>query len=112
VGSDQLDEAVLDRALGVALAVSLDVAEVADVALLILGRAVGLAVWVEVRSGRRAPVGVIAESVDVHATLRVGIVACDIPGDLGGCRLGLLLEHDGARDLGVTADDADCATAS
>jgi len=58
------------------------------------------------RAGRSAAVGVVAEGVDVHPPLGIGVVARDIPADLGGRRLGLLLEHDGARDLGVTADDA------
>ena len=47
LGTDQLDELVADRALGVALAVSLEVAQVTDVALLILGGTVGLAVGVD-----------------------------------------------------------------
>ena len=42
LGADQLDELVGDAALGVALAVRLEVAQVADVALAVLGRAVGL----------------------------------------------------------------------
>lgn len=34
-------------------------------------------------SSASAAVGVITELVDVHASLGVGIVACDVPGD--GC---------------------------
>lgn len=58
-----------------------------------------------VRAGRGAAVGVVAEGVDVEAALGVGVVAGDIPRDGGGCRLGLLLEGDGTRDLRVSSDD-------
>ncbi len=61
------------------------------------------------RAGRRAAVGVVTEGVDVHPTLGIGIVAGDVPADLGRSRLGVLLEHNGARDLGVTANNADWA---
>jgi hypothetical protein len=47
VGANELDERVGRRALGVALGVGLDVAEVTDVAVRIRGRAVGLAVGVD-----------------------------------------------------------------
>ena len=60
-----------------------------------------------VRAGRGAAVGVVTESVDVEATLGVGILATDVPGDGGRRRLGALLEDDGTRDLGVPADDSD-----
>lgn len=60
------------------------------------------------RAGRGAAVGVVAKGVDVEAALRVGVVARDVPGDLGGSRLGLLLEDDVTRDLGVTTEDSDC----
>jgi len=137
--ADQLDELVRDAALGVTLAVGLEVAEVADVALAVGGGAVGLVVGVDcgwgmemsicllwfvgretwqachqeeevrltVRTGAGAAVGVVAESVDVHATLGVGVVAGHVPGDLGVGRLGGLLEGDGALDVGVTTDDGD-----
>lgn len=60
------------------------------------------------RAGAGAAVGVVAEGVDVHAALGVGVVAGDVPADgrLGG--LGGLLEGDGALDVGVTTDDSDC----
>lgn len=108
VGADQLDQGVGGRALGVALTIGLDVAEIANVAGLVGGSTVGLLVRVEVRAGRGAAVGVVTESVDVEAPLGVGVVAGDVPGDGGRGRLGLLLEDDGARDLGVTTDNADC----
>ena len=59
------------------------------------------------RAGRGAAVGVVAKGVDVHATLGVGVVAGDVPGDGGRGRLVLLLEDDRARNLGVTPDDSD-----
>jgi len=57
------------------------------------------------RASGRAAVGVVAEGVDVHATLSVGVLAGDVPGDGGGSRLGLLYESHGPGDLGVTTDD-------
>jgi hypothetical protein len=124
--ADELDQLVGGGALCVALAVCLEVAQVADVAVLIGGRAVLLAVGVDftcilaflvliltqprvltVGAGRGAAVGVVAEGVDVHAALSVGIVAGDVPRDGGGGALVLLLEGDGALDVGVTAEDSD-----
>ena len=49
--ADQLDEAVLRRALAIALAVSLEVAEVSDMAVAVLWRAVLLVVWIDWRMG-------------------------------------------------------------
>ena len=60
-----------------------------------------------VRASRGAAVGVVAKGVDVHAALGIGIVAAQVPGNGGGGTLGLLLEGDGAGDLGVTPDDSD-----
>ena len=60
------------------------------------------------RAGRGAAVGVVTKGVDVEATLGVGIVAGDIPGDGGGRRLRVLLEDNGAGDLGVTTEDGNC----
>lgn len=60
-----------------------------------------------VRTGRSAAVGIVAEGVDVHATLGVGIVARDVPGDLGGGGLGVLLEDNSALDIRVASNDAD-----
>jgi hypothetical protein len=56
-----------------------------------------------VRSSRGAAVGVVTELVDVHASLSVGVVAGDVPCDLGVGVLVLLLEGHGTSDLGVTA---------
>lgn len=51
------------------------------------------------RTGRGATVGVVTKGVDVHATLGIGIVARDVPRDLGGSGLGLLLEDESSGDL-------------
>jgi len=58
-----------------------------------------------VRTSRSASVGVVAEGVDVHAALGIGVVAGDVPGQGGGRRLRLLLEDDGAPDVGVTPEN-------
>lgn len=79
LGTDQLDQLVGGGADGVALAISLDVAKVTNVAVLVGGSTVTLAVRVEVRAGGGAAVGVVTEGVDVHATLSVGVVAADVP---------------------------------
>ena len=47
MGSDELDEAVAHRALGVALGIGLDISEVADMAVLISRSAMSLAVGVD-----------------------------------------------------------------
>jgi hypothetical protein len=60
-----------------------------------------------VRSRAGAAVGVVAESVDVHAALSVGIVAGDVPCDLSVGGLVLLLEGDGALDVGVSTENGD-----
>jgi hypothetical protein len=108
LGADELHQGVGDGALGVALAVGLEVAEVTNVADIVSAVAVVLAVGVEVGAGGGAAVGVVTKGVDVEAALGVGVVARDVVGDLGGSTLGLLLEGDGAGDLGVTTDDGNC----
>jgi hypothetical protein len=55
----------------------------------------------------RAAVGVVTEGVDVHAALRVGVVARHIPGDGGLGALGCLLEGHGALDVGVSTENGD-----
>lgn len=62
------------------------------------------------RAGRGAAVGVVAKGVNVHATLGTGILAGDIPSDLGRGRFGVLLEDDRSGDLRVTSDDTDWET--
>lgn len=59
-------------------------------------------------SSGRATVGVVTELMDVEATLGVGIVAGEVPGDGRGRGLGLLLKGDGTGDLGVTSDGCNC----
>lgn len=128
LGADQLDELVGDGALGVALSIGLEVAQVTNVALVILGGTVGLAVRVDcqcmsthlfpvslhqvriltVRAGGSAAVGVVTEGVNVHTTLGVGVVTGDVPGDGGVSTLRGLLEGDGTGDLGVSTEDGNC----
>jgi hypothetical protein len=130
LGANELDEQVGHGALGVALGVGLEVAEITDMAGLIGAVTVSLVVGVDcrtqksavhspreanrrgcrltVRAGRGAAVGVVAKGVDVETALGVGVVAADVPGDGGRGRLGLLLEDDGAGDLGVTTEDGNC----
>jgi hypothetical protein len=108
LGTDQLDEPVGHGALGVAVSIRLDVAEITDVTLLIGGSTVGLVVRVEVRTGRSAAIGVITKSMDVEAALSVGGVASDVPRDGRGRRLVSLLEEDGTRDTLVSTEDCDC----
>jgi hypothetical protein len=56
-------------------------------------------------SGGGASVGVVAEGVDMHAALGVGVVAGDVPRHRGGARLRGLLERHGAFDIGVSTND-------
>jgi hypothetical protein len=65
-----------------------------------------------VRTSTSAAVGVVTESVDVHATLSVGVVAGHVPGHGGVGALGGLLEGDGALDVGVTTDNGNCSRGS
>jgi hypothetical protein len=60
-----------------------------------------------VRTSGGAAVGVVTELVDMDATLSVGVVAGDIPGDGGGGGLVGLLKGDSAGDLGVTTENSD-----
>jgi hypothetical protein len=108
VGANKLDEVVGHGTLGVTLAVSLDIAEITNVAGLVGGGTVVLAVGVEVRASGSAAVGVVTKGVDVESSLGVGVVTGDVPGDGSGSRLRLLLEDDGTGDLGVTAENAHC----
>jgi hypothetical protein len=60
-----------------------------------------------VRTSRRAAIGVVAELVDMYATLGIGVVAGDVVGDGSGRGLGTLLEGHGSRDFRVSSDDGD-----
>ena len=105
--SNELNQLVLNASLSVTLGIGLEVTKVTNVALLILWGAVSLVVGVEVGSSGSAAIGVVAESVDVHATLSVGVVAGDVPCD-GGLRVLVgLLEGDGSLDVGVSTEDSD-----
>jgi hypothetical protein len=55
-------------------------------------------------AGGGAAVGVIAELMDVHATLSIGVVTSDIPCDCSRGGLRFLLEGNGAGDLRVPSD--------
>jgi hypothetical protein len=97
LSANQLDQLISVASLGVALTISLEVAQVTNVALLILGRTVGLVLGVDysalaaapnppqislqltMRTSRRAAIGVITESVNVHAALSVGVVTSNVP---------------------------------
>jgi hypothetical protein len=97
LGSNQLDQLVGVASLGVALAVSLEVAQITDVTLLVVGCTVGLVLGVDysalaaipiltrvslqltMRTSRRAAIGVVTESVNVHTTLSVGVVTSNVP---------------------------------
>lgn len=125
LGTDQLDQLVGLGASSVSLGIRLEVAKVTDVTVGVGGSTVGLAVWVDygrlvrdtdidlitrvghtVGTGGGAAVGVVTELVDVEATLGVGVVAGDVPGDGGGVALSSLLKGDSAGDLGVSTDDS------
>lgn len=108
VWADELDVLVFDRALAVALAVGLEVAQVSYVALAVLWGAVLLAVGVEVWACRSASIGVVSKRMNVHTTLGIGIVASDIVGDLGWATLGVLLEGHLTLDIAVTTENCDC----
>ena len=59
------------------------------------------------RSSARATIGVVAEGMDVHATLSVGVVAADVPGDGRLGALGFLLEVHNALDVRVSTENSD-----
>jgi len=104
---DQFDQAIRDGSVDVALTVCLEVAEIADVTLIVGGSAVGLVVGVEMRSSARAAIGVVAEGMDVNAALSVGVIAGDVEGDGGLVALRSLLEGDSALDGRVSSDNGD-----
>jgi hypothetical protein len=58
-----------------------------------------------VRAGASASIGVVTELMDVHTTLRVGVVAGDVPGDGGRGGFGGLLEGHLAGNLGVSPEN-------
>jgi hypothetical protein len=107
VGSDQLDDRVLNASLSDGVGVGGDVSEVTSVAVLISGSTVGFSVGVEVSTGGGTTVGVVTELVDVHSTLSVGIDVLDLVLDDGRSGLVLLGELDNTGNTGVTTEDSD-----
>jgi hypothetical protein len=71
-----------------------------------------LAKGIEMRSSRGTAIGIIAELMDVHATVGRGVAAGDVVGDGCGGGFGGLLEGDCSADLGVATEDCDCAGVS
>lgn len=131
LGANELDQLVLNAALRITLTVGLEVAQVADMALVVLRSAVGLVVRVDcvpmstapqakrlenesltVRSGGGATIRVITEGVHMHTTLGIRIVTRDVPRDSRRARLVRLLESDGALDVGVSTEDGDYASSA
>lgn len=60
------------------------------------------------RPGRGTSVRVVAELVDMETSFRIGIVACDMVGDLGGRGLGFLLKNHRSFHIRVPTEDCDC----
>lgn len=58
-------------------------------------------------SGAGASVGVVAKSVNVHATLSIGIVASNVPCNGSVGVLIRLLKGNGTLDVGVSTEDSD-----
>lgn len=142
LGTNQLDQLVLHRALSIALSIGLEVSEITDVALRVLWCTVLLGVRVDcmrerkrereisihgpgeantamlccatrtVRSSAGAAVGVVSERVNVHATLRVGVVTGNVPFNGRGRCLAVLGEGDGALDVGVTTENGNCSSSA
>jgi tetrahydromethanopterin S-methyltransferase subunit F len=79
LGTEELHKGVGLGADGVTLSIGAEVAQVTNVADLILGSTMGLAEGVEVGACRGAAVGVVTKLVDMEATLSVGVVAGDVP---------------------------------
>lgn len=105
--TNQLNQLILHTPLGIPLPICLEITQITYMAFLIAGRTVSLVVRVEMGSCRGTSIGVVAEGVDVHAALGIGVVARNVPGDGGGGRLGFLGESYGAFDVGVASEDGD-----
>ena len=60
-----------------------------------------------VRSSRRASIRVVTESMHMHTTLSVSVVARNVPRDSRVGRLVSLLKGDGSLDVGVSTEDGD-----
>jgi len=79
LSADQLDQFVLEGTNGIALGISWNVTEIADVALAIARSPVRLPERIEVRTGRRAAIGIVAKLMNVHASFGIRIMAGDVP---------------------------------
>lgn len=104
--ANQLDQRIMDGALGDTRGVGGDVTQVTNVSDLIGWGTVGLSEWVEVRTGRGATVGVVTKLVDVEPTLGIGIVTSDLVGDGGWLILRNLFETNNTGHTGVTTQDS------
>lgn len=92
IDSGQLNVFVRDVDLGYTVRSGLNVAQVTDVTHFGSGSTVGLALWVEVGSGRDAAVGVVAELVNVE-TVRTGLESGNLAGHLHGSGGGLCVNN-------------------
>jgi hypothetical protein len=110
MGTDQLDNAILDLSLRESACIGGDVAQITYVSNLVTGSAVGLAMGVEVWASRSATVGVVTELMNVHSALSVGVGVLDFVLDDCGGILIRLRELDGTGDTGITTKDSNCIT--
>jgi len=83
VGAEERNLGVGDVDLGGAVAGGLNVAQIAQVTILVDGSAMLLAIRIEVRSGRHAAIGVVTELVHVESVQTLG-QAAHLTGDLHG----------------------------
>lgn len=83
VGAEERNLGVGDFDLGGAVAGGLNVAQIAQVTILVDGSAMLLAIRIEVRSGRHAAIGVVTELVHVESVQTLG-QAAHLTGDLHG----------------------------
>jgi len=106
MGTDQLDNAILDLSLRESACIGGDVAQITYVSNLVTGSAVGLAMGVEVWASRSATVGVVTELMNVHSALSVGVGVLDFVLDDCGGILIRLRELDGTGNTGITTKDS------
>lgn len=102
IDTEQLDQLVLERALGYTIGVGLQVTHVTNVSDFVGWRTVGLLERVEVGAGRDTAVSGVPELVDVEPAKSIGAVTRNFVGDSGWLRFGGLLELDDTGDTGIT----------
>lgn len=119
---DQLDQLVLDGTGRVALGIGLIVAEISNVTFLVAGGSMRLVLGIDcyqvsnrtiqlvsgrltVGTCRGAAVCVVSEGVNVHASLGIGVIAGNVPGNSSLAGFGLLLKRHGAFDVGVSTEN-------